>query len=399
MSGATVTAYIINADGSNGSILGSGTTDAQGNFSISFDPVPAGTPVRLAVKGGSFQDEATGSIVAVSEAFDALVVNLPDVQGNASGVQLTPLTTFADGLAAAKLAGGTALATAIGQAHTEVAERFGIAGGITTVDPVFTTSSPSTDASPGFLSGLLFSALCEEAKTLRANAAFSSVTAADLVQALREDLKDGVFDGKGSGGSSVPLGTATLPSSAGSGDLTKALVDFVTTGAGSSLGVSGTSPSVSTVIESMGTPISLGAATNLAVGTWPTFVAIGDLNGDGKPDLATANGVNDNVSILLGNGTGSFGTATNFPVGDDPVCVAIGDLNADGKPDLAAANYLSNTVSILLGTGTGSFGAATNFVVGSFPFSVAVADFDRDGDLDLAVANGGSNTVSVLLNQ
>ena len=84
------------------------------------------------------------------------------------------------------------------------------------------------------------------------------------------------------------------------------------------------------------------------MGTNPYSVAIGDLNGDSKPDLAVANIGSDNVSVLLGDGTGSFGPATNFPVGTGPISVAIGDLNGDSKPDLAVANWGSSTVSILL---------------------------------------------------
>lgn len=78
------------------------------------------------------------------------------------------------------------------------------------------------------------------------------------------------------------------------------------------------------------------------------FVAVGDLNGDGIPDLAVANNSNDYVSVLLGTGTGSFGTVTNFAVGAIPNSIAIGDLNGDGKLDLAVANYGSGSVSILL---------------------------------------------------
>ena len=85
-------------------------------------------------------------------------------------------------------------------------------------------------------------------------------------------------------------------------------------------------------------------------------------------DLAVANAGSNNVSILLGNGTGSFGTpATNFPVGTDPRSVAVGDFNGDTFLDLAVANFNSNNVSILLGNGTGSFGTATNFPVGTHP--------------------------------
>jgi len=142
---------------------------------------------------------------------------------------------------------------------------------------------------------------------------------------------------------------------------------------------------------------SFGAATNFTVGNGPASVTVGDFNGDGKSDLATANLNSNNVSVLLGTGTGSFGTATNFSVGINPRSVTVGDFNGDGKSDLAVANRYGNNVSVLLGTGTGSFGTATNFTVGSYPWSVTVGDFNGDGKSDLAVANIVSSNVSVLL--
>ena len=143
---------------------------------------------------------------------------------------------------------------------------------------------------------------------------------------------------------------------------------------------------------------SFGAPTNFAVGTQPLILAISDLNGDGNPDLAVANQSSNTVSILLGTGTGSFNSATNFPAGLGPFSVAIGDLNGDGKRDLAVTNRFSNNkVSILVGTGTGSFGGPTSFTVGTSPFGVAIGDLDTDGKPDLAVANAASNNVSILL--
>src|SRR6476469_9623161 len=144
---------------------------------------------------------------------------------------------------------------------------------------------------------------------------------------------------------------------------------------------------------------SFGVDTKFNVGTNPQSVVAGDFNADGKLDLATANNQSNNVSILLGTGTGSFGAATNFNAGTKPQSVVAGDFNADGKLDLATANNQSNNVSILLGTGTGSFGAATNFNAGTSPYSVTVGDLNSDNKSDLAVANSGtnSNNVSVLL--
>ena len=69
--------------------------------------------------------------------------------------------------------------------------------------------------------------------------------------------------------------------------------------------------------------------------------------------------------MLLGNGAGGFGAKTDFAVGTNPRSVAVGDFNGDARPDLAVANVSSDTVSVLLGNGAGGFGAKTDFAVGS----------------------------------
>jgi hypothetical protein len=142
---------------------------------------------------------------------------------------------------------------------------------------------------------------------------------------------------------------------------------------------------------------SFNAATNFAFGSLPIFVAVGDFNGDGKQDLAVANNGSGNVSILLGDGGGGFGAVTDFSVGTEPRSIAVGDFNGDGRQDLAVANEISNNLSILLGNGAGGFSAATNFGVGTDPRSVAIGDFNGDGKQDLATANTGSDNLSVLL--
>jgi hypothetical protein len=142
---------------------------------------------------------------------------------------------------------------------------------------------------------------------------------------------------------------------------------------------------------------SFGAATNFATGAYPASVTNADFNGDGKVDLATGDNGAGTVSVLLGTGTGSFGSPTNFSVGSTPLSIISTDFNGDGKKDLALVNSSLNRVSILLGTGTGSFGAVTSFTVGTQPNAVISADFNGDGKKDLAVANYASNNVSVLL--
>ena len=132
-------------------------------------------------------------------------------------------------------------------------------------------------------------------------------------------------------------------------------------------------------------------------GNSPASVAVGDFDGDGHADLAVANAVSSDVSVLLGNGDGAFGDQGRFAAGDAPVSVAAGDFNGDGHPDLAVVNAGSNDVSILLGHGDGTFGDQARFAAGEDPFSVAVGDFNRDGRPDLAVASTDSNDVSILL--
>jgi hypothetical protein len=141
------------------------------------------------------------------------------------------------------------------------------------------------------------------------------------------------------------------------------------------------------------------AGVNYDAGAAPDSVAVGDFNGDGTTDLAVASGAGTpSVSVLLGNGDGTFQVAVGYSAGSSSASIAVGDFNGDGKLDLAVANYYSNDVSILLGNGDGTFQTAVNYGAGSFPDSVAVGDFNRDGKLDLAVANGASsNSVSVLL--
>jgi hypothetical protein len=136
-----------------------------------------------------------------------------------------------------------------------------------------------------------------------------------------------------------------------------------------------------------------------SVGSRPVFVAVGDFNGDGRLDLAVANSEGGDVSVLLGNGDGTFQTAVNYGTGDSagPVSLAVGDFSGNGRLDLAVTNEGSGNLSVLLGNGDGTFGTGVHYSAGAAPSSVAVGDFNGDGKLDLAVTNESSGNLSVLL--
>jgi len=133
----------------------------------------------------------------------------------------------------------------------------------------------------------------------------------------------------------------------------------------------------------------------------PQSVAVGDFNGDGKPDLAVALEF-DAVSIFLGNGNGTFQPPVNYPI-SGPYWIAVADFNGDGKLDLVGAtNFVNNSqasgVSVLLGNGDGTFQPATSYVTGIDSAFVVVGDFNNDHQQDLANLDRPYSEVHVLLN-
>ena len=131
------------------------------------------------------------------------------------------------------------------------------------------------------------------------------------------------------------------------------------------------------------------------LGAWS--VAIGDLTGDGKPDLATANPGARSVSLLVGRGTGEFEPPVNYPIGRQPWDIAIADIDVDGKPDIATAN--PNTVSVLFNQGGGTFGDKAEYPTGTSTWAFVVRDLNGDGKPDLATTNNTSSTISVHINR
>jgi hypothetical protein len=157
-------------------------------------------------------------------------------------------------------------------------------------------------------------------------------------------------------------------------------------------------------------PVAYGSGGYIASSVW-----VADVNHDGKLDLVVTNACNStdecgngNVSILLGNGDGTFQAAVAYNAGDSPTSVTVADVNADGKPDLIVSDGSGGsdghgTVAILLGRGDGTFKAAVTYDAGGCnTSSVSVADLNRDGKLDIvldspACATNYDGIVGILL--
>jgi hypothetical protein len=137
-------------------------------------------------------------------------------------------------------------------------------------------------------------------------------------------------------------------------------------------------------------------------GYFASGIVAGDFNNDGILDLAIMSQGGDSgsagdVKLYLGNGDGTFQKALVDVVGGLPVAIALGDFNRDGILDFATTDYFANTASISLGNGDGTFQSPVPYGVGSGPYYIAAADFNNDHSQDLAVVNDNDNTVSVLL--
>jgi hypothetical protein len=129
----------------------------------------------------------------------------------------------------------------------------------------------------------------------------------------------------------------------------------------------------------------------------PVAIAAGWVLGGDNVDLVTANGSSNSVSILPGNGDGTFQPAETFGVGSDPVAVAIGQFGGSAYYSIVTANKGDNTVSVLTDNGNGDFILTQTLTTGDGPDAVAIGDFCNNGYNDIAVANSGDNTVSIFL--
>ncbi len=154
--------------------------------------------------------------------------------------------------------------------------------------------------------------------------------------------------------------------------------------------------------------ISFAARADIAVGSAPWGLVMGDLDGDGKPDLAVASYTSNTISFFRNIsfiGTIAFAAKTDIATANPSYTFAITDLDGDGKPDLAVPNYTSSSLSIFRNTsspGTITFATSFSLTANNSPANVTAADFNGDGKPDLAVASrppSGNNTFSIYMNQ
>jgi len=150
--------------------------------------------------------------------------------------------------------------------------------------------------------------------------------------------------------------------------------------------------------------LGLAAKIDFTTGDSPERVATGDFDGDGKSDMAVANGLSGTVSVFRNistAGTISFAAKTDYATGFNSRGVGVGDFDGDGKPDIVVANTGVSTISFLRNTSTAgaiSFAAQVDYATGFAPHAIAIADLDGDNRPDVAVANLASNTVSIFRN-
>ena len=158
--------------------------------------------------------------------------------------------------------------------------------------------------------------------------------------------------------------------------------------------------------NSTGSTISFDPKTDIPIiGGTPRNILINDLDFDNKAEMIIVENTGDQIGVFKNTGstgTISFAGIQHFQTGSYPDDVSIGDLNGDGKPDLVSANYNANNVSVLKNTFSGagiSFAAKIDYACGAGPYGVCLADIESDGKPDIITANATTNTISVLRNK
>ena len=207
----------------------------------------------------------------------------------------------------------------------------------------------------------------------------------------------------GGGTVSVLLGTGTgalqarVNYTTGQGTVDVAIADLNGDNKRDVLAVNNTDNTVSVLLgNGDGT---LQPKADYTVGMGPGFIAVADVNADTVLDVLVINAGANTLSVLLGNGNGTLQTKVDYPTSTTPTALALADVNGDGKIDIVASNSSNSVtpsvVSVLLGNGNGTFMPMSTVVTGRFPSSVRLADLDGDGKVDIVAACAGDDTISV----
>jgi uncharacterized repeat protein (TIGR01451 family) len=197
-------------------------------------------------------------------------------------------------------------------------------------------------------------------------------------------------------------GPASVAAGPGTGTFAVASGDFNGDGSVDLVSANRTSNNVSIILGAGDGTFGPPAFFGLGTGTSPSYVVAADLDGDGDLDLVTTNEGSSNVSVLAGNGDGTFGAAANFSTvgGSGASAVAVGEFHGASSPflDLVVSNAGSTNITVRRGNGMLDFTPGSNFGTGARPLHVTTGDFDADADVDIASVNFSPSTISLRVN-
>jgi hypothetical protein len=385
-SGATVTAYALNADGTLGAALGSASSSADGSYTVAMTSAPSG-PVVLVASGGTYAAESDGASITLG-ALRAVVPALGST--GTTGVVITPLSDMVTARVEALAAAGGAIDAALASASDLLKSTYGFTGPIASLVPLFDKASIGTDA---YLLGLVLGSLDTCAKSA------AGASRGSLYTALASDFADGSFDGRFNG-TPVALGSGALSSTAGTSDFLSCVAGYASSGKAvldAGAGLSDLAATVTllrtAVAASPATPRSIGLAagssgaiSTLAYGgkQW-VFIAARN-SGVVAIDVTDPTAASPTVKVYAG-------LVTNF--GGQQIGGVVPLLGAD-HPQLLVFAYGSKHIA-LVNADTGAVDyeadlplAATSpvgFSGGSAYIAGAIPDTGRDG-VWLATADG-----------
>lgn len=390
VSGATLTAYALNADGTLGASLGSGSSGSDGSFSFALSSTPAGA-VALVAAGGSYVSESDGATVSKGSDFSVVLAGVGS--GGVSGLAVSPLSDMVGARARALMASGTAVADALTTAYALLASTYGLpADSLSSLLPSFTKASIGT---PAFALGVVLGSLDTCDKLL------PSGLRGRLFSALSADFSDGVFDGKVAGAAITVGSGTTLSSTAGTSDFLSCVAGYAASG--KAVIDAGITPAdIAAVTTGVRTAVVASAATPKSTGlSAGSSGAISSLAYGGKQWLFLAARESGVVAIDI---TDPLATSPQVKVYSALVAANFGGLAIGGvvpllgasHPQLLVYAYGSKHVALVnADTGEVDFEtdlplAATSpvsFSGGSAYIAGAIPDTGRDG-VWLATADG-----------